>query len=307
MERVLREIDRRMASRLEGEAPGSIGEMEAIVRQVIEEREAERPSLNPEEEAQELASEALRARGRRRVALARRALKLWPDCADAYVVLADQEPDLDRALKLLALGVAAGERALGPEPFREDAGHFWGLIHTRPYMRARFGLADVLWHGGKREEAVDHFRELLRLNPGDNQGVRYRLAHALLALRRHDELGHLLDAYPEEGSAEWAYTRALLAFRRQGDSPGSRACLTLALRHNQMVPAALLTRNEAPPVPALFGQPGSEWEAMSYASSFGEAWEDTPGALGWLLERTPSRPSRKKSRKKGRGARKRRR
>ena len=54
MERVLREIDRRM----ESETPASIDEVNALVRQVIEEGEARRSSLGPEEEAQELVSEA---------------------------------------------------------------------------------------------------------------------------------------------------------------------------------------------------------------------------------------------------------
>jgi hypothetical protein len=30
--------------------------------------------------------------------------------------------------------VAAGERSLGPKAFEEDAGHFWGILETRPYM-----------------------------------------------------------------------------------------------------------------------------------------------------------------------------
>ena len=68
----------------------------------------------------------------------------------------------------------------------------------------------------------------------------------------------------------------------------------------------LLARDEPPPVPVLFVQPGSEGEAMSYVSSFGEGWEETPGALGWLHERAPLRPGRKKkNRKKARRGRKR--
>ncbi len=171
-------------------------------------------------------------------------------------------------------------------------------------MRARYGLAEVLWDAGLREEAVEHFQELLRLNPEDHQGVRYHLAQILLTLRRHDELGRLLDAYPEEDSAEWAYTRTLLAFRRQGDSPGSRACLTLAVRRNRFVPSLLPAWSEFPPAPRLLEEPGSRWEAVSYASSAGELWEETPGALGWLLERALSRPSRKKKDKKVRRGRK---
>jgi hypothetical protein len=68
------------------------------------------------------------------VELAKKALELSPDCADAYVLLAEQTQSRKEALELFEKGVAAGERALGPETFREDLGHFWGLIETRPYM-----------------------------------------------------------------------------------------------------------------------------------------------------------------------------
>jgi len=40
-------------------------------------------------------------------------------------------------------------------------------------MCTRAALAQVLWRLGRCEEAVDHQRELLRLNPNDNQGLRY--------------------------------------------------------------------------------------------------------------------------------------
>ncbi|HWM95140.1 MAG TPA: tetratricopeptide repeat protein [Thermoanaerobaculia bacterium] len=298
MERVLWEIDRRFGGR---EEPPSAEEIDEAARQVLEGGGARRLFASKEEKARELALEARGARGRRCVALARQALKLWPDCADAYVALADEEPDPDRERELYALGVAAGERALGPEYFREAAGRFWGFVRTRPYMRARHGLAEALWHGGvreQREEAVEHFQEMLRLNPNDNQGIRYRLVHALLVLRRHDELAHLLDSYSEDDSVDWAYTRVLLAFRRHGDSPGARTCLTLALRRNRHVPAFLPVWEEVPPVPDLFAEPGSELEAASYASRAGEVWKDTPGARGWLLARMPSRPRRKKKAKK---------
>ena len=41
-------------------------------------------------------------------------------------------------------GLDAGELALGPEGFEEYDGHFWGFLETRPYMRARHGLALAL-------------------------------------------------------------------------------------------------------------------------------------------------------------------
>ena len=66
-------------------------------------------------------------------------------------------------------------------------------------------MKTVLWTAGRREEAVAHLQDMLRLNPGDNQGVRYTLAGFLLFLDRDDDLEHLLRQYPDEATAAWAY------------------------------------------------------------------------------------------------------
>jgi hypothetical protein len=78
--------------------------------------------------------------------LAQKALELSPLCADAYVLLAQETArNLDEAIDLYRQGVEAGKKALGKSAFRDDVGHFWGLLETRPYMRARHGLAQALW------------------------------------------------------------------------------------------------------------------------------------------------------------------
>ena len=128
------------------------------------------------------------------VKLAKQAIDLSPDCADAYVLLAEHTKSRKEALDLFEKGVAAGERALGPKAFQEDVGHFWSLLETRPYMRAREGLASKLWTMGRRDEAIKHLQDMLRLNPGDNQGVRYTLAGWLLAEGRDEELASLVKA-----------------------------------------------------------------------------------------------------------------
>jgi thioredoxin-like negative regulator of GroEL len=125
-------------------------------------------------EAQDLAYEAWEAvDGRSRYALARRALKISPFCADAWLILSER-PSLsarDRRT-FLERAVKAGELALGADGLTEYAGHFWGFLETRPYMRARHSLAEDLWQAGDREAAIGHLREMLALNSGDNQGLR---------------------------------------------------------------------------------------------------------------------------------------
>jgi hypothetical protein len=44
---------------------------------------------------------------------------------------------------------------LGEEYFRDNQGYFWGLFETRPYMRAREGLAGMLWQMGRKQEALE--------------------------------------------------------------------------------------------------------------------------------------------------------
>lgn len=249
-----------------------------------------READTPIERAQELMYEAWDASGKRRVALARRALKISPDCADAYVLLAEEAATSpEDAKRLYEHGVAAGERALGPEFFEENAGHFWDLLETRPYMRALEGLAGVLRALDERDRAADQYEEILRLNPDDDQGVRYLLAGLLLAANENERLGRLLDRYPDDVTAEWRYTRALRLFRAGGETDAATRALDDALAANAGVVLFLFGLEELPDTPPQFYSPGDENEAALYAGFCGVYWHETPGAAEWFaghLERT---------------------
>ena len=237
-------------------------------------------------QAQELIYQAWDApSAKRRAALALRALAASADCADAYVILAEASAPLDEALELYRRGVDAGERALGRNAFKEDVGYFWGILETRPYMRARAGLAKCLWEKGQREDAVQHLSDMLRLNPNDNQGLRYVLAACLLEMDRDDEVSALLKAYDEDAGTEFAWAHALLMFRKQGDGPESRERLNAAIESNRHIPDFLLGKKRLPrALPDMVGI-GDVDEAACYASDNLESWRATSGALDWLAAR----------------------
>ncbi len=239
----------------------------------------------PLEEAQEICYQAFDALGRRRFQLAREALRICPDCADAHVLVAERCAGVDEAHEQYVRAVDAGSRSLGPEAFREDEGRFWGEIDTRPYMRARSGLAECLESLGRTDEAAGHYQEMLRLNPDDNQGIRYRLLPILLRSGRDEEAEELLDRYEEEVAAMWAYGRALLAFRRGGDGDEARSLLAWAAKVNAYVPHLLCGEPPAD-MPTMFA-PGSREEAIRCALQQHAAWKETPGALEWLARRAP--------------------
>ncbi|MFH1268721.1 MAG: tetratricopeptide repeat protein, partial [Planctomycetota bacterium] len=257
----------------------------------------------PQERAQELCYQAFDTHGRRRVQLAREAIQVCPDCADAYVILAEQAGTLEAELENYTSAMATAERVLGPEAFEESIGHFWGVSSTRPYMRARFGLAQSLEQLGQLDEAVNHYQDMLRLNPNDNQGVRYLLMPKLLQLGRDAESARLLKQYDEE-SANWAYARALLAFRLSGKSAAACRELRDAFRTNPHVPE-LLVEEEPLPMPPHYS-PGSPEEAIVCAEELAAAFAETEGALAWLAAEHSQRQKevaarRKEQRKKQRG------
>jgi tetratricopeptide (TPR) repeat protein len=271
----------------------SMDEAQAFLNRYLSEggdslEDAPTPST-PLERAQELIYDAFDTDDpQRRVDLAEKALEISEDCADAYVILAEETAeDAQEARELYEAGTRAGERALGEEIFTEEAGNFWGILETRPYMRACEGLASSLWVLGERGQAIAHYRRLLELNPNDNQGVRYELAGCLLDEGLDEELGELLEHYEEEASAFWLYTRALWRFRTEGASEHATKELEEASATNPYVPLYLLGRKNflTQGLPELIGL-GDESEAVSYFARALPEWLRTPGAVEWLRENT---------------------
>lgn len=273
-----------MGRLLEQQNFSSIDEANAFLQQFTHVDNIPRPTnLTPLEQAQDLMYEAWNATGKRRVALARQALEISPDCADAYVLLAEETARTpEEARDLYEQGMKAGERALGAEAFTEGAGDFWGVIETRPYMRAREGLAQSLWVLGERQQAIEHYTDMLRLNPNDNQGIRYVLATCLLKEGADEALGKLLAQYEDDAAAVWMYTRALWKFRQEGASEEANDTLVEAFEQNPFVPLYLTTIKELPNRrPAYIGF-GDENEAAVYVVENAEAWLETPGAIEWF-------------------------
>lgn len=243
-----------------------------------------RRERSPLDQAQDLIYSAWETGSRaRRIKLARDALRISADCADAYVLLAQHLAETQAEVRaFLEEGTRAGERALGPEIFKEHKGHFWLILETRPYMRARAGLAEVLMELGEYQQAVGHYQELLRLNPNDNQGLRYLLVNLLLEIGDDGAVATLLKKYKNDSSATWHYARALLAFRQGGDSEHAHRLLRKAVSFNPYVPDYLLGRTRFPKQLPAYISPGQEDEAISYALLAQAGWRKTPGALDWL-------------------------
>lgn len=75
-------------------------------------------------------------------------------------------------------------------PFEDRVGHFWGILETRPYMRARGQVLRVLEEIGTHASltgAVAGTIHCLYLCRGDNMGLRDLVPQMLLRLNRDQE------------------------------------------------------------------------------------------------------------------------
>lgn len=134
---------------------------------------------------------------------------------------------------------------------------------------------------------MEHYRNMLRLNPGDNQGIRYILAGCLAKLKRYEELDSFLNRgkYRNDYGIEWLYTRALLYFVKEGDSVKARQCLNAGVKSNSYTVDFLVGRRRLPKAILDMIPIHSEDEGAYYAVNFYEAWIGVPGAIDWLKER----------------------
>lgn len=283
MEKMMADLHRLM----EEQEFESMEEANAFLQKIVKSGQPV-PSSKPEtslEQAQALMYQAWETRsGTQRIKLAKQAIAISEDCADAYVLLAQESArNPEEELDYYQQGIDAGKRAIGDE-FDDMVEHFWEVLETRPYMRAREGLAHVLWSLGERKQAIAHAQDMLRLNPNDNQGMRYILINWLLETGQDKEAGDLLKRYPDDYSASWHYSRALYSFRQSGAGKKANEQLAKAILFNPHVPKYLLMRRPLPAQMPGYYSPGDDSEAVAYIVEGRRAWLQTDGALMWLRD-----------------------
>jgi tetratricopeptide (TPR) repeat protein len=234
--------------------------------------------------ADDLVTQASYESGKKRTTLLNKALKISPDCVGAYIGLSDDTIDAVERIELLRKAVKAGERVLGSDWEQKYRGRGWGVWDTRPVMRAMMQLAMELLGEDEFEEALQIYRRLMKVNPSDNQGVRYKLAGCLYEAGRDDELTKLLAQYDDDICAELKYVQALQLFRKEGPSERAQHALKVAFNHNPYVPAYLTDLMEMPDGPLTSVGIGDESEAADYAMGCCDMWDDTEGATTWMAE-----------------------
>ena len=238
---------------------------------------------DPVEQAQELAYQAMETNdvftGMR---LAKEALELDPNCLDARVINTFvTTSDTSRRIALIKEALKTAEGLFEPGFFEENRGHFWGIVETRPYMRARETLSELLLKAGRTSEAIANHEDMLDLNPGDNQGVRFTLLGLYFCEGNLTGTQRLLAQYEEDATAIFAWGRVLERFLHN-DIPEAANALAAARRGNAHVEPYLTGAKSPPAQLPEYMTFGGESEAVECAARLGEAWAKHPEAVRWL-------------------------
>lgn len=242
-------------------------------------------NLSVEDKAQELAFDAMESSDFDEAhRLFQEAVALDSACCDGLCGLAAMDSNNFKELKDRLEAIVANEKVrLGPGVFKEQKGRFWGIVETRPYMRALFQLAETLNAGGYLLEAKKHYAAMIQLNRRDNQGVRQ--IYGPLCLRLGDLKAFLIfrKKFKHSDDPELLWSDVLAAFLA-GDEAGAADAVRKARESNGFVQAYLLGHRNLPrQLPEMYSL-GSREQAIIAARYLLPPWQAHPASLAWLAK-----------------------
>lgn len=244
---------------------------------------ADKQNESVRRQAQDLAYKAMESYDfREAVRLSTKAIELDPRCVDALTILAGTIDDPDeRAHRLSEVIQIAEENLGGKRYFEENKGYFWGMVETRPYMRARESYAQALYLADDINAAIAEYEEMLELNPGDNQGNRYPLMALYLEIDDLAGASHLRDEYGDEGTTVFTWL-SVLECLIEGDYSGAEWQLAEARKANPFFEDYLRGKKSMPREMPDYYSLGDENEAIMCMDTIGQAWKKHPAAMDWL-------------------------
>lgn len=229
---------------------------------------------SPKEQAFLLLSQADHATGSKRNKLIKQALAVYPNCLEAYLMLAESAQSLEEKSDLILQAIQAGENELGTEFFQENEGEFGFHPEAKNYLYANEIYMIHLAAMGELEDAIIQGEMLLHLNNMDNQGIRYQLLTLYLEAEQFEYAQLLLEKYAEDETASFLYNKALLSYHMNGLTKETKELLNIAKQQNPYVADFLTDRKEVPMDEPEFIMIGEESEAIAYAQDNYHLWID---------------------------------
>ena len=176
------------------------------------------------------------------------------------------------------------KRNVGEEFFKENEGNFWAIPETRTFMGCLFEQTLLFWQNDEKAKAIDQLKYILKLNPRDDQGVRYVLLAYLLELDMLEDAQSLMMSYGDDYSTYWSFCELLLDIKKHEDSAIIEMEFGMCVECNEYVVPYLIGDEKIPSDAVGSYDDGDRNEAIFYVQSAGDAWFNDKNALNTLKE-----------------------
>lgn len=233
--------------------------------------------------ANKLANEAWNQKNyNKKVKLAREALEISKNCAEAYIILSyDNSLSIKEQKALVVKGIEAAENAIGKENIENYIGKFLDLEITRPYYSAKYRLGNLLWSINEKLEAIKEFNDLIELCPEDRLLIRGVLLSWLISENLDEKAEKLLEKYKDDYLPSTKFSKALYLFKVGKKDEAERA-LRIANASNPFVIDYIIKQKRIPKNPPELKRLGSEEDAIYYMKNSEAAWDSVCGAKEWV-------------------------
>lgn len=220
----------------------------------------------------------------KRVRLAKEALKISEECAEAYIILSfDNSLSSEEQKELAKKAVELSSKNINAEILKNYKEDFLDFDLTRTYFSSKYRLGTLLWNMQERQAAIKEFLSLIEVFPKDSLMVRSSLMSWLIEEDMDEELENLLEKYKGDYLASTKFTKALYLYKT-GKTEEALRYLRIANSSNPFVIEFLLKQRKMKKNKNKFERLGTEEEAINYIKHSEDAWNSVEGARKWLKE-----------------------
>lgn len=219
-----------------------------------------------------------------RAKYAKEALDIYEDCADAYIILSKNSSlNVNEKKVLLEKAVRAAQNLLKIDNLENAQIELLSTGIAEPLFGAKYSLAVHLWENKEREAAIENLLEILKYDKQDKLRVRSLVVNWLLIEKKYTELKSLLEKYEKDNLAAIYYSKVVLLYKTN-EIKEAEIALRRAYKRNPYVIPYISRQKRVPNSLPQVIRLGSEEEAMKYADSAMEVWNNQD-MIKWVKEK----------------------
>lgn len=210
----------------------------------------------------------------------------FPEFLDAYHHLAMTLEEMRRHIEARDLWQMASEigKNAFPKSFKRNRHRLpWGILENRQFLRPYHSWGLKLLESNETTAAVAVFKDILSMNPNDNQGVRALAIDSYFQLGQPDKVLSVCKRFSKDLMEEVLYGKPLALFQL-GKIEEARTALRRAIEWSPHIAKELSRKMHRAPanMSTRYVTEGGPDQAFQYWQHQGQFWIKTDGALEFL-------------------------